>query len=87
MKNKEQRLIALSQFLSDNPMCRRVMDILKDDGRTDYEGLSKRIFGGDPSEEEEALLDRAIKMLRRKKLIGKIRRKIEDEYQGKKRHA
>lgn len=75
MKNEEQQLIVLSQFLSENPMCRKVMDILNDDGRTDYEGLLKKTFGEYPSKEEEAVLDRSIKMLRRKKLIGKIRRK------------
>lgn len=77
MKNEEQRLIALSQFLGENPMCRRIMDVLNDDGRTGYEGLSERIFGENPSNEEEAMLDRSIKMLRCKKLIGKIRRKKE----------
>jgi len=77
MKNEEQRLIEGLLIINENPMCRRVMDILYEDGRTGYDGLLKKTFGKDPSKEEEAVLDKAIMMLRRKKMIGKIRKEHE----------
>lgn len=66
MNKKEQRLAEGLLILNKNSMCRKVMDILYD-GRTGYDGLSKKIFGENPSEEEEALLGKSIKMLRPEK--------------------